>query len=505
MLENLISNSFRVHENHDPVYVDVSGHLNRLASKQHQIIFGRRGSGKSCLLVHYHRKWAPNNGVLTVYLNADEIKLLRFPDIIIRTLISLLQALPGGRRSGWRRFVGRGSELEREVSALRELLDQADHSDVTQAVEKGTSAGVESGVELGPAKIGGTAAGSSAVHTTSTFSQEKVDHLERHLQDYKRLVREALSGSRYEHAAFLVDDFYLIRRSDQPDLVDYLHRLLRGTDCFLKIGTIRHRTVLMRNDDGQTVGVELTQDVESVNLDRTLEDVPAAQDYLCGILNELGRQAGIEDTVGTYLNRTAPLDLTLASGGVPRDFLTIFVQALNDARDRGAERWITPTNVYRGASRVSYRSKITNLRSDVGPESVNELEVLFQDIWNFCLKEKGKTAFLVSQTEAGQFPHEHDLLQELMDLKLVHVVEPDTSAASGREGRYEAYTLDAQSFMEPRRRNIEVVEFWKTDDQRRPVGIRESPTYPLSRARDVLKGTPEAHLDALMNEDLGEG
>ena len=75
------------------------------------------------------------------------------------------------------------------------------------------------------------------------------------------------------------------------------------------------------------------------------------------------------------------------------------------------------------------------------------------------------------------------LIQQLMDFKLIHVVEPDTSAASGRPGRYEAYTLDFSLFMEPRRRNIEIVEFGRIDDQSRRVGIREAPVYSLERAR----------------------
>ena len=83
-----------------------------------------------------------------------------------------------------------------------------------------------------------------------------------------------------------------------------------------------------------------------------------------------------------------------------------------------------------------------------------------------------------------------------MDFKLIHVVEVDTSAASGRPGCYEAYTLDFSLFMEPRRRNIEIVEFWKIDDNRRRTGIREAPVYPLPRVGQVFddndrKAVPE--------------
>lgn len=73
-----------------------------------------------------------------------------------------------------------------------------------------------------------------------------------------------------------------------------------------------------------------------------------------------------------------------------------------------------------------------------------------------------------------------------MDVKLIHVVEPDTSAASGRKGRFEAYTLDFSLFMEPRMRNIEHVEFWKIDSERRRVGVREAPDYDLSRAKEAI-------------------
>jgi ABC-type lipoprotein export system ATPase subunit len=88
-LTNLIKDSFRVRENQDPVYIDIGGHLARLASKQHQVIFGRRGSGKSCLLVHYHRsKKEPR--ALSIYTNADEVKTLPYPDLSLPRFPGLL-------------------------------------------------------------------------------------------------------------------------------------------------------------------------------------------------------------------------------------------------------------------------------------------------------------------------------------------------------------------------------------------------------------------------------
>ena len=93
---------------------------------------------------------------------------------------------------------------------------------------------------------------------------------------------------------------------------------------------------------------------------------------------------------------------------------------------------------------------------------------------------------MVSQDQAQKLFSVHELILQLMDFKLIHVVEPDTSAASGRKGRFEAYTLDFSLFMEPRMRNIEHVEFWKVDAERRRVGIREAPDYDLARAKEAI-------------------
>ena len=247
--------------------------------------------------------------------------------------------------------------------------------------------------------------------------------------------------------------------------------------------------------------------MEALNLDRTLEDVESAQSYLCEILSAMGEVVDIEDVVGEFLNPDAPLALTLASGGVPRDFLNIFLEALTEARSRGDARRLTPTHIYRGASRAAWHQKLENLRADVGGDGLESLEHVFTDICNFCLREKRKTVFLLSHGDAAAHPLEHEMVQQLMDWKLVHIVDTDTSAASGRGGRYEAYTLDVSTFMAPRLRNIEIVEFWRTDNQRRPVGLRESPIYELSRATGVVLADVEPEIDAALESlraDLAE-
>jgi len=111
---------------------------------------------------------------------------------------------------------------------------------------------------------------------------------------------------------------------------------------------------------------------------------------------------------------------------------------------------------------------------------------VFRNLLHFCISEKKRTSFLISQDEAQQEMEAHEFILQLMDGKLIHIIEPDTSAASGRPGRYVAYTLDFSLFMEPRKRGIDIIEFWNFDEGGRRIGVRESPVYPLKNAKEAI-------------------
>jgi len=494
-------NSFRVRENQSPVYVDIGGNLGRISAPQHQVIFGRRGSGKSCLFIHY-LKSHESDRVRPIYVLADEFKRLTFPDLLIRLLIKLMEGVPTKGR-WWKRILGIQTPTEAKARELRALLDLAEEADVTSG-EKSTRKNAKRAKAVdGVLSLEGSHESANEQSRSSSFREKKIEMLERHLRDYKDAINASLKTWGQQDIAVLIDDFYLFPRDKQADIVDYLHRLVRDTSLYLKIGTIRHRTTLIRNDV-QTIGVELGQDVEEISLDRTFEDLNATQTFLLQMLRSLAEREGIND-IDAFFNPDALQALTLASGGVPRDFLNIFVQAIDAARAHQRNRWLTPTFVNRGAGRLSYTQKLRNLKEDAGVD-VAGLERTFVDLLKFCLRESKKTAFLISQDDAQTHRSEHDLVQQLMDFKLIHVVEPDTSAASGRSGRYEAYTLDFALFTEPRRRGIEIVEFWKVDESRRRVGIREAPVYPLPRAMiafcdDSTQPRPEDEIESIPADD----
>jgi hypothetical protein len=506
-LSNLIRDSFRVRPNEDPVYIDVSGNLDRVRSKQHQVIFGRRGSGKSCLLVHYHRSVAKKDGTFSIYIDADELKRLGYPDVLIRLLLRITEEArraSESRAEALLRWVARRpSRLKAQALELRELLNLAEQAEIKQESKSGRSATGETKLGKGPLAGGGSFSSERQEGITSSFKEAKLDKLERQFPDFKRNLEGGFAKSGHQAAAVIVDDFYLFPRGIQPDVLDYLHRLLRGTSFYLKLGTVRHRTTLLRGTD-QPIGVSPTEDVEELNLDRTFEHFEATKEFLESMLDSMANQVDIDST-GSFISAEGRLDLTLASGGVPRDYLNIFVEAVQNARSVNQKR-ITRKSVYKGAGRVSYRTKLKNLREDVGDDA-KRIELVYSDLVTFCLKEEKKTGFLISQDEVRSRPDAHEIIQQLMDYKLIHVIEPDTSAASGRTGRFEAYTLDFSLFMEPRLRGIKHIEFWRTDPKRSPAGVREAPHYSLERASVAAQGEPTESTEAVLEqleEEIGQ-
>lgn len=487
-LEALIRRSFRVRDNRTPVYVDVAENLERIALDQHQIIFGRRGTGKSCLLIFFRRSVAPRRKVHTIYINADTIKTLDYPDVLIRLLLAIFEGLPSrGRFHGLKRLFSRKpSATDEIVLELRAslALPSASKLRVTTAEGRTASTGVDAGVRQGPAQLGVKA------EDTATRSREevresdeqKVRTVDARLGDYKKAIQGEFENAKCDYG-FIIDDFYLINPAHQPDVIDYLHRLLRDTDLYLKVATIRHRTQLLRTAPLH-VGVQEDQDVDGFNLDQTLEDIDQTAGYLEEMLRKLGQEVALDDAPA-IMSEDGRKDLVLLSGGVPRDYLNIFVGGLERSRRLRNRRRVTPTELRQSAAALSQNTKFRDLRTDAGAE-VPALETLFVDLVKFCLTEKRKTAFLISKDDVAAYPEVHGLIQQLMDFKLIHLVDESTSAASGRPGRFEAYTLDFALFMEPRRRNIEIVRFWETDEQRRRVRLREAPEYPLKRGAEAI-------------------
>jgi hypothetical protein len=468
------------------------GTLRRAVSKRHHLVFGRRGSGKSSLL----RKAAAD---LTVdrrpiaYVDMEAFKAHSYPDVLLSVLIKTFSEFeewlktaaiyPANRASFWKRLFGsipgrsiyKKSEVQLLADRLRVQIVELDkqlHSqddadtEITYKSTSGKSLEAEGKGSFGvPNHMGGEVKGSAKTNSEvvqeskESAKRSKTTFLNRHIMEYQKIFRDM--GRVCEGDSFLfLDDLYHIRRADQPNVIDYFHRIAKGNSLWLKIGTIRHRSRWYVNGD-PPMGLKTTDDADEIDLDLTLEKFDLTKHFLVSVLEGFARECG-QLQLSTILNDGAIDRLTLASGGVARDFLAIFRKAVDVARQRGEDyRGVRigseDVNVAAGEHEPSKREE---LKRDTLEDQV-EIVKQFEKVVHFCLERAEANVFLLDKGNTG---HHWDLIQELVDLRLIHLVRSRITVRSDPGRLFEGYMLDLSQYAGSRkRRDFEIVKFWESD------------------------------------------
>jgi hypothetical protein len=120
-------------------------------------------------------------------------------------------------------------------------------------------------------------------------------------------------------------------------VLSYLHQLAKGLEIWLKIGGVAHRLAPYTEGDPPR-GIQPYHDAGLLELDSTLRDFDHTQRFLESILDDALSEAGV--ATDDLLTDSARERLVLASGGVPRDYLSLTANALRAAsrRDDAANR-----------------------------------------------------------------------------------------------------------------------------------------------------------------------
>jgi len=412
-----------------------------------------------------------------------------YPDVLISILISTLKEFenwlrtaainPATKTSFWQKLFGtkparpayKRTEVEALAAELRtkiaELQGQLYSSDAvpTKTVtintqEHSDKRGVHGQVGSAVANVGGEIGATNKTQEQREVQQEyqhsKIEFLHQHILEYQQLFRrlqEICGGDSY----LFLDDLYHIRTADQPNVIDYFHRIAKGSGLWLKVGTIRHRSKWYIHGD-PPIGVKLGDDADSIDLNLTLEKYSLTKEFLSKLLLRFGQECNID--ISEILNEGAIDRLVLASGGVARDFLVIFRKAVTVARERGDDSRgpkIGSEDVNRAAGEHE-ESKREELKRDV-IEDQADIEDQFRRIVNFCIEDAQANLFLIDKASSGK---EVALIQQLVDLRLIHLVSSRITVSKQPGKIYEAYMLDVSQYAGSRaRRNFEIVPFWK--------------------------------------------
>ena len=364
--------------------------------------------------------------------------------------------------------------LSEEALAVLKKQYQAEHGDATEGEEVGkeTKGGVAAKTFYVGAETSTARTDRERSETQSEYSSKKIEVLHRSIMNYQSLFTR-LSALADGPSFLLLDDLYHLRLEDQAKVVDYFHRIAKGSNLWLKVGTIRHRSRWYVHGH-PPLGMKLGDDADEIDLDVTLEKYDVTKAFLMKVLNQFASEASV--SLPQIMVDGARDRLVLASGGVARDFLTIFSRSILAARERllsgkdarGEKLGVEDVNVAAGQQGAFKEEDFT--RDISTTEDRERLRATFRHIVEFCV-EKNANCILVEKDVASE---QIDPINELVDLKYLHRAKFRVTVRD-RKGRvYDAYMLDLSMYTGARaRRDFEIIKFWGagSDDALRRAGL----------------------------------
>lgn len=466
-------------------FIDTRNLKGRLAAKQNHVVFGRRGAGKSTLVKSV---CGPAHHV-SVRINLEDYKDISFPNILLHVLKASCDEL--GRavkaRSRWWQVMSAGvfqrqiRSLERELSSL---LYEPDQEEQKIRTTEGRETSGKFGLSSKEVKGSFGKSSSSEREVARTIPVDKLARLQIDIPTFKRLFSEASKLAGNAPIYLILDDFYFVPKAVQPEFIDFFHRLSKDTPLFLKVATIKHRSRLFKTTEQSYIGAELGHDIYEVDMDYTLDKFADLKEFMNQLLRAAIRDSAATLDADDLFTGDGFAQLCLASGGVPRDFLSLFVRLANSVV-AGRGNKIGKVEVTEEAI-ANVSSKLESLKIDsAGEREVLEgyLSIIRKSIYN----EHRTNAFLVAKDELEQYPQERQAIRELVDLRLIHLIDSNTSSAPSDGRRYEAYILDIGLYENSRPRNFNQVEPGSQDSKSRKDDLRSSPKVSLANLAQRIK------------------
>src|SRR5262249_35840184 len=233
----------------------------------------------------------------------------------------------------------------------------------------------------------------SETEVARTVPVDKLARLQIDIPSFKRLFSEASELAGNAPVYLVLDDFYFVPKGVQPEFIDFFHRLTKDTPLFLKVATIKHRSRLFKTTDQSYIGAELGHDIYEVDMDYTLDKFGDLKEFMTELLRAAIRDSGARLQADDLFTCEGLAQLCLASGGVPRDFLSLFVRLANANASKGDK--IGKVEVNESAI-ANVGSKLESLKIDsAGEREVLEgyLSVIRRTVYN----EHRTNAFLVAK------------------------------------------------------------------------------------------------------------
>ena len=226
--------------------------------------------------------------------------------------------------------------------------------------------------------------------------------------------------------------------------------------------------------------MELNADIYDIDLDYTLDKWNELKKFKRDLLESAINSSGAKFDIDSVFNEQSFSQLCIASGGVPRDFLVLFIkccQLISDKRTR-----ITVPDV-REIAIQNFVNKKNSLVKDSEDDS-NILELYINYLRDFVFKQKRTNVFLIENDSLNKNEKINKMVRELVDLRFLHIIDSNTSAAPSDGKRYSAYLLDVSLYDNGRPRSFKEVE---PDIQTNRQGVRGAPRITTIKLGELHK------------------
>lgn len=491
------------------------GLADKLGAKRHHLLTGRRGTGKSTLLVVVRERLkAKGIGVATV--DMERFKGREFPDVLIEILVALIgEIVPQFEIS---RRLPKDVWLRIEARSLRRVLNRTlnDPQQFMKRYEKSTGKSVKSSGSFGATaqthgahvagNVGASRASSTGVTAVAEYEELKIQRLQQLAPRIAELLSALVARSTDHHVIIFIDDYYFVRLEDQPYVLDYLHQVCKSTGVWLKVGGVGSR-LRPFVEGNPPVGMQPTQDIDRLALDITLDDFATAQrfleDMLDGVLNPFGVKTA------KLFTETSRARMVLACGGaVARDYITLTDAALDEAIERMSKSGtysesatvnIQAADVHRAVRKRLNTKEEEELSIDAGTDAP-KLSARWRDICEFT-RESGDIAFvLVKQSDLDGTTWGKEV-QQLESFRLLHRIKDTVPNTPNWRGiKTMAFMVDLAQVAD-QRLSTGIPEFWKGTaefDKLRRAEWVYSPDWREHQSKNLkakAAGAPEGTVD----------
>lgn len=444
-------------------FVDVDPLFTLLSSTDHQVFYGRRGTGKTHALTYLENDRKGHKDIVAyvdlrnigssggIYADSSrpitERATCLLKDTISAVHDEILSAILNDDESY--NLATAGPALDLIAESIQEVRVQG--TTVRYEGEKSTEANQDTaGINLEISK-------SPKLNVDGMFSKQGGTEKE------KRTSREGLEehyvnfgsvGSSFRKLTqqlapyriwILLDEWSSLPAILQPYLADLLRRsIFPITGITVKIAAIEHRSKFqIKKSDGEYIGIELGADAAAdVNLDDFMvfdNDANRAKQFFQNLLARHVRSSALgkdyEDEIpkkpdellqSTFKQERSFEEFVRASEGVPRDAINILAlaaqKALNDS--------ISIDQVRAAARNWYQRDKDSSVSSD--PRSHQLLHWVIDEVIG---QRKARAFLLRSNTK-------HPLIENLYDSRVLHILKRNISSKEEAGVRYDVYKLD---------------------------------------------------------------